>query len=250
MMCHSSHQATPKGGRLQNLPPELSIQILKECIPQRMDRKGRQFFLALRTLFSDWREVCYTTPEWWSTLSINFVEEMNVGDEERLKSLLQVARGWFGRSGIGATLELSVVEGTAFPETGVPILVQFLHDQINRWKALDLDIGRDTFALALMMLRLPIPMEWPALASLKVKWRREWQAGMGSPYADVTFLNSMPSLRRFQLIHFNGSDIPVSPRITSLETVGINPFSGFPDDLYLPSLFPSLTTLNLEYDAP
>ncbi|KAH6901288.1 hypothetical protein BKA70DRAFT_692251 [Coprinopsis sp. MPI-PUGE-AT-0042] len=235
-MQHSSYPASQKGGRLQNLPPELSIQILKKCVPNTMDRRGRQFFLTLRTLCSQWREICYTTPEFWSTLAIDIDEEMNAEDDEELKRLLQAARAWFGRSGTGANLELSVVEETPFSEDGVHLFVQFVQDHNSCWKTLTLDICDTTLMFVLLLPRKPV--EWPSLHSVLVKMRGR--------FVDIRFLNLMPSLRRLQL-ELVAVDIPVSPQITSLEIVSFDPF--FPG-ISLPSLYPSLTTLTLKFLDP
>ncbi|KAH6901286.1 hypothetical protein BKA70DRAFT_692230 [Coprinopsis sp. MPI-PUGE-AT-0042] len=101
--------SAPAVGRLQSLPPELSVQILKICVPRVMDRKGRHLFLAHRALCSQWREICFKTPEFWSTLSIDFSDETGMDDDETLKEFLQSAQAWLNRAGDFHQLELSAV---------------------------------------------------------------------------------------------------------------------------------------------
>jgi F-box-like len=224
-----------EGGKLQGLPPELSIQILKECVPRVMDRQGRYLFLTLRTLCSQWRDICYNTPEFWSALAIDFDEEKEAEGGE-LKDIVQSAGRWFNRSGPGDHLELEATEEASFSEDEVHLFVQFVHDRASRWKSLELDVSDTVLMFVLQLPRQPV--RWPSLHSLRVI--------MEGRFVDTRFLNLMPSLHRLQL-ELIAVDIPISPQIKSLEIHAFDPF--FPG-ISLPSLYPSLTTLTLRFLDP
>jgi F-box-like len=190
---------TPGGGELQDLPPELAIQILRECVPRVMHREGRRFFLPLRTLCSQWRDICYKTPEFWSNLAIDFDQEKDTGG--KVKQILQSSREWLNRSGLGANLELFIAEEAAFSKDGAHLFVQFIQDHASRWKRLELDVSDPVLMYVMVLPSARQPNLWPALQSLQVKMQGRW--------VETRFLNLMQSLRRLR-IELIPIDIPMT----------------------------------------
>ncbi|KAH6880288.1 hypothetical protein BKA70DRAFT_1037605, partial [Coprinopsis sp. MPI-PUGE-AT-0042] len=52
------------------LPPELLASIFQEFLPDVMDAAGRTEFQHLRMVSPQWRDVCFSTPHLWTSLTL------------------------------------------------------------------------------------------------------------------------------------------------------------------------------------
>ena len=159
-------------GGFQSLPPELSIQVILGCMPAVMDSKGRQHFLTLRTICSQWRSICFATPTLWSSLAIR-IDEDHGADDNKAEELHDKVQGWFGRAGSNHLLELSIEEAFGLSRMGIKLFASMIHDYASRWRILNLNV---TYATLTFLLRKPSKedMTWASLQSLYIDLERHF----------------------------------------------------------------------------
>ncbi|KAH6902164.1 hypothetical protein BKA70DRAFT_1075027, partial [Coprinopsis sp. MPI-PUGE-AT-0042] len=83
------------------LPPELLGSIFQHVLPEDMDAVGRIQFQQLRMVCSLWRDLCFTTPHLWASLTL-------IPSHPTPNSYADLMKGWFLRAGDSTPLSLTV----------------------------------------------------------------------------------------------------------------------------------------------
>ncbi|KAH6907624.1 hypothetical protein BKA70DRAFT_1427998 [Coprinopsis sp. MPI-PUGE-AT-0042] len=136
------------------MPAEITTKIFTDVLgKKRMDRSARRGFQALRSVCSEWRAICFSTPEFWSALSVatRKIEQEGV----KASGYDQLMGQWFARSGSNAFLELDFLEDQGMAPMALEDrkeVVRLILEHQPRWKYLSLAIEVsqfwDTFAKA------------------------------------------------------------------------------------------------------
>ncbi|KAH6907612.1 hypothetical protein BKA70DRAFT_1560063 [Coprinopsis sp. MPI-PUGE-AT-0042] len=137
----------PATGNITTIPAEITTKIFIDVLgKKRMDKSTRRKFQALRSVCSQWRAACFSTPEFWSALSVatRRIEQEGVS----ASGYGQLMAGWFARSGPSPCLELELVK----TEVRVPMstedtqeVVRLIVEHQPRWKYLSLSFEVSQF---------------------------------------------------------------------------------------------------------
>ncbi|KAH6902193.1 hypothetical protein BKA70DRAFT_1307431 [Coprinopsis sp. MPI-PUGE-AT-0042] len=121
-----------------SLPTELLIPILRSALPLMMDKNGRQQFQQLCLVCSRWKNVCFSTPIFWSSLAL----KLSPNDTN---SSIDLLRRWFSRAGEFIPLSLSFEDGSWLSDKSDDQVVLFIQTHQERWRYLFLGIHVPTF---------------------------------------------------------------------------------------------------------
>jgi F-box-like len=116
------------------IPTEILLEILVQVLPPRLDEDGRREFLSLRSVCSRWRSLAFSSPIFWSSVSVN---RRVHGARHDSKSIAR----WFLRAGPSMKLELEYVDPLQRlhdPEGLQSLILRYQH----RWTFLALCIRR------------------------------------------------------------------------------------------------------------
>ncbi|KAH6907617.1 hypothetical protein BKA70DRAFT_1563091 [Coprinopsis sp. MPI-PUGE-AT-0042] len=127
---------------ISTLPAEIIIKILTDVLgKKRMDRTTRKAFQVLRSVCPQWREICFSTPEFWSALSVT---TRKIGQEGvEAWGYGQLIENWLIRSGSSVRLELELFEDefkTPMSEKDREAVVCLVVEHQSRWRYLSLHI--------------------------------------------------------------------------------------------------------------
>ncbi|KAH6869095.1 hypothetical protein BKA70DRAFT_1578870 [Coprinopsis sp. MPI-PUGE-AT-0042] len=127
-------------GLAASLPNELLTTILRGSLPPIMDEDGRVHFQLLRMVCSRWREVCFSTPAFWSSIAVETSFET-----PEINTYLELMRGWFSRAGGSMSLSLVFDDKVYEREDMDDDFVLFIQSYQKRWRYLCLDIDTKPF---------------------------------------------------------------------------------------------------------
>ncbi|KAH6880264.1 hypothetical protein BKA70DRAFT_1343596 [Coprinopsis sp. MPI-PUGE-AT-0042] len=117
-----------------SLPSELLTAIFRDSLPPIMKKDGRIQFQLLRMVCSKWRQVCFSTPVFWSSLALQ-----STSDNPESSFYTDIIQAWFSRAGESMPLSLSFDQ---YPEDtdNTDDLIAFIQSNQNRWRYLSLHI--------------------------------------------------------------------------------------------------------------
>ncbi|KAH6907611.1 hypothetical protein BKA70DRAFT_862807 [Coprinopsis sp. MPI-PUGE-AT-0042] len=150
--------------KITTMPAEITTKIFADVLgKKKMDKTTRRAFQALRSVCSRWRATCFSTPKFWSALSVaaHKIEKEGVN----ASGYGQLMGQWFARSGPNVCLELDFladeVKGMAFMSVDDrKEVVRFTLEYQSRWKHL--------------CLHIEVPEFWGIFAKAPTdKWRLE-----------------------------------------------------------------------------
>ncbi|KAH6911796.1 hypothetical protein BKA70DRAFT_1539088 [Coprinopsis sp. MPI-PUGE-AT-0042] len=127
---------------MNTLPAEIVTKILTDVLSKkRMDRATRKTFQVLRSVCPQWREICLSTPEFWSALSVT---TRKIGQEAvEAWGYGHLIEKWLDRSGSSVRLELELFEDefeTPMSEKDREAVVCLVVEHQSRWRYLSLHI--------------------------------------------------------------------------------------------------------------
>ncbi|KAH6902191.1 hypothetical protein BKA70DRAFT_1307425, partial [Coprinopsis sp. MPI-PUGE-AT-0042] len=132
-LCHSQ-------GLAASLPNELLTAIFRDSLPPIMDEDGRIQFQIFRMVCSRWRQVCFSTPTFWSSLAV----EISFQTTE-IDVCLELLRKWFSRAGDSVPLSLAFDDQDYDMDDADDMFIHFFQSYQKRWRYLYFDIKTKPF---------------------------------------------------------------------------------------------------------
>ncbi|KAH6906998.1 hypothetical protein BKA70DRAFT_1285968 [Coprinopsis sp. MPI-PUGE-AT-0042] len=123
---------------LRRFPNELIAKLIWHCLGEHdtlLDASDRGAFRALRCVCRRWRNIAFSTPEFWRGVSVDWSQTFTSG-------LAQTLGQWFDRGGPHAPLKLALCDIINITTEDLEAL---LLDSHRRWVELSLDLEPSAF---------------------------------------------------------------------------------------------------------
>ncbi|KAH6899123.1 hypothetical protein BKA70DRAFT_1314451 [Coprinopsis sp. MPI-PUGE-AT-0042] len=123
---------------LRRFPNELIAKLIWHCLGEDaplLDASDRGAFRALRCVCRRWRNIAFSTPEFWRGVSVDWSQTFALG-------LAQTLGQWFDRGGSQAPLKLALCD---IINIATEDLEALLLDSHRRWVELSLDLEPSAF---------------------------------------------------------------------------------------------------------
>jgi F-box-like len=122
------------------IPTEILTEIFVQALPPRLDEDGRLAFQSIRSVCSTWRNLAFSSPIFWSSISVDH----RISDSKPNSESISRLERWFSRSGSAMPLELEFLDPGERLQDTEPLRSLILHHQ-QRWKCLSLCMEPECF---------------------------------------------------------------------------------------------------------